>query len=562
MSVIQKWLDYPDLDKDLRAELEGMTPAELEEAFYGELSFGTGGIRGLIGPGTNRMNIYTLRKANYGYGNFLLKKSANHTAVIAHDSRKLSDVFTRESARVLATLGIKVYLFRKLTPTPVLSFAIRYLKTGGGIVITASHNPKAYNGYKVYDHTGCQLLPADAALVTEEIRKAPDSFTIAVRDFDELVAAGMISYLDDDVYDAYLEKVKSVQFSPDLAKDGLKVVFTPLHGTGGYLGERLLSSLGYDYVPVSEQMIPDPAFSTVPTPNPEAPATFALAIEYARKANADACIATDPDADRVGVAVRHNGDYVLLTGNQTGAVLLEYLASNRKTKKPAYLINTIVTGELTSVIARRNGVTMFSTLTGFKYIGAQVETLSSVDKEFLFAFEESYGYLLGDFTRDKDAFQGMMIILEAVNYYRLQGKTLIDALAELDRKYGYYRDELMNIELTGLSGLKQIAAVMNHFRKSDYRQFARYGIAAKEDYLLGERHGAQAGKLTLPQSDVIKYYFTDGDWLVLRPSGTEPKLKVYFSVHGPSAAAATGKIAALKQEITNIIEKTVKDHEN
>lgn len=555
MNIIQKWLDYPELDKDLRAELQNMTEEELKEAFYADLTFGTGGIRGLIGPGTNRINIYTLRKVNYGYGNFLLKHSENRTAVIAYDSRRLSDVFARESARVLATLGIKVYLFKTITPTPVLSFAIRHLKTGGGIVITASHNPKIYNGYKVYDDTGCQLLPAAAARVTEEIAAAPDPFAIAVRDFDDLVVEKIIEYLDDSVYREYLEKVKSAQFRPDLSKEGLRVVFTPLHGAAGYLGKELLKSLGYEFIPVKEQMIPDPDFSTVPSPNPETLPTFALAIKYAREFAADVCVATDPDADRVGVVVRHKGDYVLLSGNQTGALVMKYLVENRKTTKRAFLINTIVTGELASVIARRHNVEVMSTLTGFKYIGEKVAGLSPLDKEFLFAFEESNGYLLGDFTRDKDAFQGMTIILETVNYYRLQGKTLVDALADLDAEYGYYRDELINLEFAGLSGLKRIAAIMNHFRTARYDSLAGYDVAAKEDYFLRERTGYKSGKLTLPQADVIKYYLNDGDWLVLRPSGTEPKLKVYISAHGDTSEKALAKIAALKAEVIKIIEE-------
>ncbi|MCK9537033.1 MAG: phospho-sugar mutase [Bacilli bacterium] len=558
MHVIEKWLNYAELDKDLRKELENMSEEALKEAFYTDLSFGTGGIRGIIGPGTNRMNIYTLRKVNYGFGNFILKRSKTHTVVIAYDSRRLSDVFALESARVLATMGIKVYLFKTITPTPVLSFSIRYLQTGGGIVITASHNPKIYNGYKVYDNFGCQLLPASAANVMEEINKAPNPFNIVVAGADELKKKKMIEYLDDTIYHEYLEKVKTVQVLPDLPKSGLKVVFTPLHGTAARLGERLLGDLGYEYYPVKEQMLPDPEFSTVPSPNPETLSTFAYAIKYAQAIKADVCVATDPDADRIGVVVRDKDEYKILSGNQTGAVMLKYLAENKKTNKPAVLINTIVTSELGSAVAQKNNIEVVSTLTGFKYIGEKVGMLPLHGKEFLFAYEESNGYLLGDFVRDKDAFQGMVAILETVNYYRLKGMTLIDVLNALDHEYGYYRDELINLEFAGIAGLQQIGAIMNHFRTVDYYNFSGYKIIAKEDYLLGERTGESAGKLTLPQSDVIKYYFDDGDWLVFRPSGTEPKMKVYFSLHAENQAAIRLKLDVLKREILTLIKKVGK----
>jgi len=555
MSDINKWLNYQDLDVDLREELLKMTKEEQLEAFYSELAFGTGGIRGIIGAGTNRINIYTLRKVNYGYGKFILKHTNNHSVAIAYDTRYLSDVFALESARMLATLGIKVYLFQKVTPTPTLSFAIRHLNTGGGIVITASHNPKIYNGYKVYNEAGCQLLPDDALRVMEEISNAPDSFAIAIDSVENLKDKGLIEYLDDQIDLEYLNKVKSVQVHPELQKDSLKVVFTPLHGTGAYFGKRLLTELGYDYYVVDEQMVPDSEFSTVPSPNPETLATFTFAIEYAKRYGAHVCVATDPDSDRVGVVVLDNGEYKILSGNQTGAIVLKYLAKNKKTLKPAVLINTIVTSELGTTIAKANGIEIISTLTGFKYIAEQVGLLENSDREFLFAYEESNGFLLGDFVRDKDAFQGLLIILEAVNYYHLKGMTLIDVLGELDKSFGYYRDEQINFEFPGISGLKQIQNIMNHFRNNNYNSFADYKIAAKEDYLLGKRFGLDAGNLALPQSDVIKYFFEDGDWLVLRPSGTEPKMKVYLSLHEENSLKISKKMKILKQEIIKLIEK-------
>jgi len=557
MEKIKKWLDYSKLEKDLKSELNNLSEEERLDAFYTDLGFGTGGMRGIVGVGTNRMNIYTLRKANYGYGLFILSRTKeNPSVVIAYDSRHKSLEFAKESARVLGTLGIKSYLFKEITPTPILSFSVRHLKTSGGIVITASHNPPQYNGYKIYDNEGCQLVPDLANLVVEEIKKAPDAFDIEVKEFDQLVKEKMITYVDDNIYEEYLNRVKGISLKPDLDKDQLKVVFTPLHGTSAVIGERLLKELGYDYVTVKEQMIPDPNFSTVDYPNPEDPKAFKLAIKYGKEVNADVLIATDPDADRVGLAILDDGEYKLLTGNQTGALLLYYLVNHRNIDQPSVVFNTIVTSELGKKIAESKNIEVISTLTGFKFIGEQAKLLEKTNKKFFFGYEESYGYVVSDFVRDKDSLQALLLCCEVCNYYKLQGKNLFDVLEEIYRRYGYYLDDLISLNLEGKSGAEKITRILDHFRNSNYQHIGRYRIIGKEDYLLSEKTDqGETSAITLPKSDVLKFYLDDGSWFVLRPSGTEPKMKIYLSVVTYNKKLALDKLNELGETILSIIKK-------
>lgn len=554
---IKKWQSYENLDYDLKCELESLNEEELKDAFYTDLTFGTGGMRGILGPGTNRMNIYTIRRANYGYGKYILmEKGSNHSVVIAYDCRKNSLLFAKESARVLATMGIKVFLFNKITPTPELSFAVRYLKTSGGIVVTASHNPPMYNGYKIYDNSGCQLVPDLADIVIKEINNAPDAFDINVKEYEELVNKGLIEILDESIDDAYLENVKSISLHNEIDKSNFKVVFTSLHGTSSVLGQRLLKEMGYNFIPVKEQMIPDGNFSTVKSPNPENGEAFTLAIKYAKENNADICIATDPDADRVGIAVLDKGDYKLLTGNQTGPILIKYLAENRKLEKPNVLFNTIVTSPLGSEVAKKYGIETVSTLTGFKFIGEQAKLLENSEKEFFFGYEESYGYVASDFVRDKDSLQALLLCSEIACFYKNQGKNLVQVLNDIYDEFGYYQESLININLTGEDGAKKITRILDYFRNNIDFNISNLKAIVKEDYLLQKRFDKKGVScLTLPKSNVIKYFLDDGSWFVLRPSGTEPKMKIYISAVTNDLEKSRIRAVEIKENVLSIINE-------
>jgi len=557
MQNIQKWLNYPELDPELKQELGKLDDNQLQDAFYSDLTFGTGGIRGIMGVGTNRMNIYTIRLANYGYGKYILKRHpSGASVVIAYDSRNKSWQFAMESAKVLASLGIKSYVFKDITPTPVLSFAVRYLQASGGIVITASHNPPKYNGYKIYDEDGCQLVPELADQVISEIAQAPDAFDIKVEDFTVLLARGKVQNVPAEINNEYLKNVKGISVNPKLDKSNFRIVFTPLHGTSAVLGKKLLQQLGYNPIFVTEQMIPDPLFSTVSSPNPENPAAFELAIKYAKTNNADICVATDPDADRVGIAVLDKGDYRLLTGNQTGAILIYYLVNNRPIKLPAVVFNTIVTSELGAKIARSKGLEVISTLTGFKYIGSQAKLLEGTDKQFFFGYEESYGYVVRDFVRDKDSLQALLMCCEAANYYKSQGKTLVQVLDEIYLQFGYFHDDLVNISLEGREGAQKIERILDHFHNTRYENIGKFRIVCKEDYLTSQKKEiGSITPITLPVSNVIKYFLEDGSWFVLRPSGTEPKMKVYFSVVSHNRNLVENKFKEIKEAVFEIIKK-------
>lgn len=554
---IKKWQNFKNLDSDLKRELESLNEEELNDAFYTDLTFGTGGMRGILGPGTNRMNIYTIRRANYGYGKYILmEKGNNHSVVIAYDCRKNSLLFAKESARVLATMGIKVFLFNKITPTPELSFAVRYLKTSGGIVVTASHNPPIYNGYKIYDNNGCQLVPDLADIVIKEINNAPDAFDINVKEYEELVNEGLIEVLDESVDDAYLEKVKSISLHNEIDKSNFKVVFTSLHGTSSILGQRLLKEMGYNFIPVKEQMVPDGNFSTVTSPNPENSEAFTLAIKYAKENNADICVATDPDADRVGLAVLDNGRYKLLTGNQTGPILIKYLAENRKLDKQNVLFNTIVTSSLGSEVAKKYGIETVSTLTGFKFIGEQAKLLEGTEKEFFFGYEESYGYVASDFVRDKDSLQALLLCSEIACFYKNKGKNLVQVLNDIYEEFGYYQESLININLAGEDGAKKITRTLNYFRDKINFNISNLKALVKEDYLLQKKYDENGvSSLVLPKSNVIKYFLDDGSWFVLRPSGTEPKMKIYISAVTNDLEKSKARVDEIKENVLKIVNE-------
>jgi len=563
----QRWLEQEDLELSLKEQLKKMTSQEIEDAFYRNLEFGTGGMRGVIGPGTNRMNIYTIRKANAGFAQYLLQnrdQAKECGVVIAYDCRHFSPEFAMESAKVLASFGIKAYVFESLRPTPELSFAVRYLKAAAGIVITASHNPPEYNGYKLYDETGCQLVPSEADQVIKFVNSIPHIFEIKVKDAAELREAGLIEIIGSDVDDAYIHRVKSLQINKNINKKGLKIVFSPLHGTANQPVHRILRECGYDQLHLVEnQCPPDPNFSTVASPNPEEPEAFTLAIELGKKINADLLMATDPDADRVGVAVKDSkGEYTLLTGNQTGAILIHYLLSQKQARGtlPAKgkVFNTIVTSEMGAAIASSYGFDVVSTLTGFKFIGEQARLIEDSDTEFLFGYEESYGYLIGDFVRDKDAVQSVLMCAEAAAYYKEQGKTLSDILLELYDQYGFYREALHNITLKGKEGAHKIQEIISEFRQSPPTTVAGKKVVMIEDYLNSIKSDLinhQTSAIHLPKSNVLKYKLADGSWFVLRPSGTEPKAKIYIGVIGESLDQADEQVAKIKDEVLTRINQ-------
>ena len=462
----EKWINYPKLDSFVKKDLEDKKENELEDMFYTNLSFGTGGMRGILGAGTNRLNIYTIRRANAGLAKYLLKtykpEELSRGVVIAHDNRRMSREFAKESAMVLGAFGINSYLFEGLRPTPELSFAVRETNALAGIVVTASHNPPNYNGYKIYDEYGCQYTPRYANEIVGYVNEIDDLFSIKTIPYEELLNKKMLAILGEPMDKAYLDAVKTVAIYPEINKP-LKIVFTPLHGTSGYLGERLLKETGYNVYPVKEQMINDPDFPTVKLPNPEEKSAFELAEKLGRKIRSDLLIATDPDADRLGIGVLHNDNYIYLSGNQTGALMIYYLLSQKsklnKLPKKGVVFNTVVTSNLGAIIARSYGMDVISTLTGFKFIGEQARYLENDEREFVFGYEESYGYVVKDFVRDKDSLQAILLIAEAATYYRVQeNKTLYDKLIDIYKAYGYYYEGLKNIHLLGKTGSERIGS--------------------------------------------------------------------------------------------------------
>lgn len=557
-----KWFRYKKLDVELRQELEKMNEETMKDSFYKSLEFGTGGMRGVIGAGTNRMNTYTIRKANYGFGKYLSQKykgELERGVVIAHDNRHKSVEFSKESACVLASFGIKSYLFESLRPTPELSFAVRHLGAIGGIVVTASHNPPKYNGYKIYDEDGCQLVPRFADKVIEYVNEVEDVFNIDFLDFDEALNQGLIEIIGEDIDKEYLDMVDTVQLNPDVDKN-IKIVFTPLHGTSAKIGLITLERNGYNVIPVKEQLVPDPDFSTVKSPNPENTSAFEMAIEYGKKHHADILIATDPDADRLGVAVLHNYEYILLTGNQTGAILVDYILKTRKTQgtlpKKGMVYNTIVTSEFGATIAKSYGMEVESTLTGFKFIGEKAKEIENTEYEFVFGYEESYGYVIKDFVRDKDSIQALLLLSEVANLSKRRGLTLYDYLLELYKTHGFYKEDLVNIVLEGAAGEARIKEIIDYFRDNKPTSMLGLRIFKAEDYLTRTRYYEKhTDEINLPISNVLKFVLEDGSWFVLRPSGTEPKLKIYVGVLGNSLEDSESKNKAIKEAVINIIDK-------
>lgn len=557
LEKVELWKNNPNLEPSLRKELEAMNDKELEDAFAVDLEFGTGGLRGVLGAGTNRMNIYIVAKATLGFGRYLLKQSdvaGARGVAISHDNRHQSKEFARMSAEVLTSLGFRVFLFEDLRPTPELSFAVRHFHCIGGIMITASHNPKEYNGYKIYDETGCQLVPKEADKVIAEINEIQDYFNIETSKNHEL-----IQYIGKDVDEVYIREVKKIILRPNLKKD-FKLVYTPLHGTGQVFAPQVLQSVGYDVVPLPCQMTNDPDFSGVKTSNPENKEAYDEAIALAKALGAKIVLATDPDADRLGIAVEHNGEYVLFTGNQTAALVLDYILKTRKEfgtlPEDGYVFTTNVSSTLPIAIAQKYGMKVEITLTGFKFIGEKAREMESGKGTYVFGFEESYGCLISDCVRDKDSIQAILMLCETAAYYREKGMDLVDALNAIYEEYGYYKEGITNIGLKGLEGAAKIKRIMEFFRTTDIA-LKGFKILAKDDVKLGIKTDYLTGdssKINLPSSNVIKYYLNDNMWFVLRPSGTEPKLKVYYGVKGESSADADKKLSELSKEVLAIVD--------
>ncbi|MGM0495067.1 MAG: phospho-sugar mutase [Bacillota bacterium] len=560
----KKWIDYDDLDTNLRDDLLEKDESELEEMFYQSLTFGTGGMRGILGPGINRLNIYTIRRANSGLAKYLIKNfneiDLKRGVVIAHDNRHLSKQFAKESAKVLCAHNIKSYLFTDLRPTPELSFAVREFNAIAGIVITASHNPPNYNGYKIYDQYGCQFTPKYANEIIEYVNEIDDVFNIKTKDIDELEKSNLIEYIDTKIDDLYIEKLKTIQVNKKIKKP-LKIVFTPLHGTSAKIGVRLLEETGYRVFPVKEQMIPDPNFSTVKSPNPEDKSAFDFAINLGKEIDADILMATDPDADRLGIAVRANDEFVFLNGNQTGALLLYYLLSEKKKlnllPKKGVVFNTIVTSNLGAEIAKKYKMEVISTLTGFKFIGEQARYLEDDEREFVFGYEESYGYVVKDFVRDKDSLQAMLLVAEAANYYYVnEDKNLSDKLIDIYQEFGYYLEGLESVRLEGKTGQERIKRIMDFIRRNPFKKFNEKKVLVYEDFYLSQRfESGVTTDIDLEKSNVIKYVLNDNSWFVFRPSGTEPKLKIYAGVVGESIEDSKQKLSVILNKLTDFVEK-------
>lgn len=561
--VYQLWKDYPELNADLRAELEAMTDeGEIEDRFYQDLEFGTGGMRGKIGAGINRMNVYIVAKATYGLGKYLLAtdpKNAEKGVAIAFDSRNKSAEFAQTAARVLAAMGVQAYLFESLRPTPVLSFTVRHVGAAGGIVITASHNPKEYNGYKVYGPDGGQMVSPAADELVAEIEKIDNYFDIPLANMQTAVEDGMIQIISKEVDDAYAAAVENVvKANPG---SDLKVIYTPIHGSGNVPVRRVLDDLGYKNVTVvAEQEQPDGNFPTVSYPNPEERSVFNIAMEMPEASDVDIIIGTDPDCDRVGVVGRNaEGEFVVFTGNQTGALLVDYFLKTR-TELPdnKVVIKTIVTSELGGIVAKANGAEVVDVLTGFKYIGEHMtEYEKTGEKTFAFGYEESYGYLAGNYARDKDAVLASALVCEMADYYKKQGMTLYDALEGLYQKFGYFIEGIQSMTLEGIEGKKQIANIMEKFRANHFDAFADEKLVTYNDYQSKESLDLASGEksaIDLPKSNVLKFVFNENSWYALRPSGTEPKLKVYYSVTGKSRERAEEKMEILKKAVNEIIE--------
>lgn len=569
----EKWKHFSELDPELKQQLESIAndPKQLEEHFYKTLEFGTGGIRGELGPGTNRMNIYSIRKATEGLAKYIEshgEEAKKRGVAIAYDCRFKSPEFAMEAAKTLGKHGIHTYVFESLRSTPELSFAIRYLHAFSGIVITASHNPPEYNGYKVYGEDGAQVTPEVAEEIIAKVNAVDNELAVEVGDEEQLKAAGLIHMIGEIVDRAYLEQLKTVNLNAEVIQqvaDDFKIVYTPLHGTGNKPVRKGLEAIGFKYVQVvEEQELPDSSFSTVKSPNPEEHAAFELAIQYGEEIHADILLGTDPDTDRVGVAVRNEkGEYQVLTGNQVGALLLHYLITEQKKqgtlKSNATVLKTIVTSEIGRDIATTHGLDTIDTLTGFKFIGEKIREFEQTgEKSFLFGYEESYGYLVKPFARDKDAVQACMLIAEVAAYYKTKGMTLYEGLLEVFEQYGYYCEGLESLTLKGKDGVEQINSILTAFRSAPPKVMAGKSVVEIEDYQSSRRQLVNDDKeetIHLPKSNVLKYKLEDGSWFCLRPSGTEPKIKFYFGVKDNTLEASENKLEELRNAVMAKVEE-------
>ena len=549
LSKYQQWCNSSNVDFETKAELLAIADneKEIKERFFCDLAFGTGGLRGLIGAGTNRINKYVVRKTTQGYANYIKKlgKAAmERGVVIAHDNRRFSIAFSEETAGVLAANGIKAYLFDSLRPTPELSFAVRELNAIGGVVITASHNPPEYNGYKLYDERGCQLVSEINDVVIDEIAKIDDMLSVdclSVKDAGELIVR-----LPKEIDEKYYAMVMAIAINPDVDKSKIRIVYSPQHGTGNVPVREVLSRLGYNVIPVEEQCFPNTEFVNTKNPNPETDAAYELSFKYAKEADADIVITTDPDCDRLGVAVKKNGEYVRMTGNQSAAVLLEYILSQRAEKgtlpENGVMFNTVVTSDLGDRVCQKYGVSVEKTLTGFKYIGEKIYRHETTDKkQFVFGYEESYGCLISDAVRDKDGVQASMMLCEAAAYYSTKGKTLLDVLNELYADHGFFLDALDNFYFKGIDGTEKIGRLVDGLRNDPPKTCGDVKVIDMEDYKSEKMLNAG-----FPASNVLRFIMEDGSWVAVRPSGTEPKCKFYFSVVAPDKSAAENKLKLMR----------------
>ena len=567
----QEWLSNPYFDEETKKELKAIEndENEIKERFYANLAFGTAGLRGIIGAGINRMNIYVVRKATQGLADYILEQGTDKKRVaIAFDSRRMSPEFAQEAALCLAANGIKAYIFETLRPTPELSFAVRHLGCVAGINVTASHNPPEYNGYKVYWEDGAQITPPHDSGIMGEVKAISDWNTVKTMDKAEAEKAGLFEVIGKEVDDAYMAELKKQVIHMDAIQaegKNLKIVYTPLHGTGNIPARRILKELGFENVyVVKEQELPDGDFPTVSYPNPEAAEAFELGLKLAKEVDADLVLATDPDADRLGVRVKDkNGEYHDLTGNMSGCLLANYEISQRKAvngslPEDGALIKTIVTTNLADAIAKGYGVKLIEVLTGFKFIGQQILGFEKSGKgSYLFGFEESYGCLIGTYARDKDAIVATMALCEAAAYYKTQGKTLWDAMIEMYEQFGYYKDDIKAVTMKGIEGLQKIQDIMNSLRQNPPAEFAGHKVVAVRDYKADTIKNLETGEVTptgLPNSNVLYYELTNDAWVCVRPSGTEPKVKFYYGVKGTSLADADEKSAVMGKAVLDMVD--------
>lgn len=557
----EKWVNHPNLDARYKDVLENMNEEEKNDAFYTLIEFGTAGMRGLLGPGTNRINIHTIRKATQGYANYIIaagKEACEKGIAIGYDNRHMSRELAFDCADLLAKNNIRSYVFESLRPTPELSFAVRHLGCFGGIMITASHNPKEYNGYKLYDDKGCQLIPSLAAQVIDQVNAIEDELAIDANCTEE--QKKLITVIGKDVDEEYYKNVLSIQLNPDVNKD-IKIVFSPEHGTANIPVQEVYKRAGYTCIPVEEQCTPDPDFSNTPTPNPEQPGAYELALEYAKKNDADLILVCDPDADRMGVGVKHNGEYVVLTGNQSGSVEIEYICSqltkqNKMPENPV-MFNTVVTSDLGEKVAADYGVTTEKTLTGFKFIGEKVAKYEVThEKNYVFGYEESYGSLIKPFVRDKDAPQACLMLAEACAYYKQEGKDLVDVLDSLYDRHGTYEESQVALTLSGEVGANRIKEILANLRKDSPAEIGGTKVVKSEDYKeCVIKEGDKVTELTgFTKSDVLKYYLEDGSWIAVRPSGTEPKCKFYYCIKGASKEDAHNKTVHFQQAMKELTQ--------